>query len=145
MPYLGDVGTRSATAMLSRLAASLQKTVVVTVSPESFTFASPGREATIDTVLRVAPDNRILGFGRGRESDGARRLRLFDPDGNLTDERALVALCRHGLMAALGPWSILAVRPRVVVHAGESVRLPPETFTRVLRAAGAMTVELAPR
>ena len=127
--------------MLRRLAASLQKTILLTAAPERFTFASAGRQATLDTALRVGPDGRIVGFGEAGGADAAQVLRLFGSGGGVTDERALTAFCRHGLAQALGPWAPLAVRPRVVVRGVERVGVAPEVFARVLRAAGAMTVE----
>lgn len=127
--------------MLSRLIASLQKTITVTAAPERFRFASAGREAVIDTVLRVAPDGRILGFGAGAGTSEGQVIRLLTSGGVAVDERALEALCRRGLALALGPWGI--VRPRVVVRGSKQVPVSAEVFARVLRAAGAATVEFA--
>ena len=125
--------------MLKRLLASLQQTITLVLSPDQFRFSSNGRDAMIDTSVRVAPNGRIVGFGDAAPSDGVRVLPLFSSNGSV-DERAMEILCRRGLALALGWW---ALRPRVVVRGAERVRVAREVLTRVLRHAGAFSVEFA--
>ena len=126
--------------MLRRLLASLQKTIVLTASPERFEFASNRGVTSLDTAVRVAADGRIVGFGASAVRDEGKVLQLFNPPASTVDERALQALCRNGLASALGPWGL---RPRVVVRGARRVPVSREILARVLRAAGAAAVEFA--
>jgi hypothetical protein len=117
----------------------LLKTVTLTPALESFRFAVAGREATIETAVRVGSGGRIVGFGDRARVDGTEVLPLFPSGGGTVDERVLGLVCRRGLALALGPWTIL--RPRVVVRGVEGVQISREAFTRALQAAGALTVE----
>lgn len=128
--------------MLTRLIGRLRKTVTVTVAAERFSFASAGREATLDTTLRVTPDGRILGFGDAGATNKGRAMPVFISERAATavvDEQALAALCRRGFASVLGPWP--GLRPRVVIRGNRQCGVPQEVLLRALWDAGAETVE----
>ncbi|HEU5183409.1 MAG TPA: hypothetical protein VFU01_02500 [Gemmatimonadaceae bacterium] len=128
--------------MLTGLLGKLRKTVTLTVTPQRFSFASPPREAAIDATVRVSADGRIVGFGDSGPATQGQLRPVFSPgaSGAVTaNEQALVALCRRGFALVLGQG--LKLRPRAIVRGAERCGVPKGIFTRVLREAGAETVE----